>query len=103
MQDDLQDEPKLTPGNTAVSRWKSEVEALDNPSRYSGEYLDAETGYYYLRARYYDPQIQRFISEDSFAKSPSRDEHVYGYVEYNPVLCFLRGKNKNMVNSNESV
>jgi len=25
---------------------------------------DEETGFYYLRARYYDPNIQRFISED---------------------------------------
>ena len=31
-------------------------DALDtNPFRYCGEYLDFETGAYYLRARYYDP------------------------------------------------
>jgi RHS repeat-associated protein len=34
--------------------------------RYAGEYLDNETGLYYLRARYYDPSIGRFISEDSY-------------------------------------
>jgi RHS repeat-associated protein len=34
--------------------------------RYAGEYLDKETGLYYLRARYYDPYIGRFISEDSY-------------------------------------
>ena len=39
---------------------------VDNPFRYSGEYLDSETGNYYLRARYYDPSIQRFITEDSY-------------------------------------
>ena len=37
----------------------------DNPFRYCGEYLDAETGSYYLRARYYDPTIGRFTQEDT--------------------------------------
>ncbi|MCL2706550.1 MAG: RHS repeat-associated core domain-containing protein, partial [Dehalococcoidia bacterium] len=35
-----------------------------NPWRYCGEYYDSETGTYYLRARYYDPNIGRFISAD---------------------------------------
>jgi len=35
-----------------------------SPFRYTGESLDAETGLYYLRARYYDPTIGRFISKD---------------------------------------
>ena len=34
--------------------------------RYAGEFFDAETGLYYLRARYYAPYIGRFISEDSY-------------------------------------
>ena len=33
--------------------------------RYCGEYFDKETGTIYLRARYYDPRIGRFITEDS--------------------------------------
>lgn len=51
----------------SVSRvlWQQEIETIDNPFRYCGEYLDEETGNYYLRARYYDPSIGRFISEDS--------------------------------------
>ena len=41
-------------------------DALDtNPFRYCGEYLDAETGDYYLRARYYDPSIGRFTQQDT--------------------------------------
>ncbi|EPR11512.1 RHS repeat domain-containing protein [Ruminiclostridium papyrosolvens] len=36
-----------------------------NVFRYSGEYFDKETGTIYLRARYYDPGIGRFITEDS--------------------------------------
>ena len=82
---DVPEPLQLTPGKTTISLWRNEVENLDNPFRYAGEYLDQETGYYYLRARYYDPQIQRFISEDSYAKSPSWNEHIYAYAEYNPV------------------
>jgi len=35
-----------------------------NPFRYCGEYFDTETGNIYLRARYYAPNVGRFISED---------------------------------------
>ena len=42
------------------------IETVENAIRYAGEYLDAETGLYYLRARYYDPYIGRFITEDSY-------------------------------------
>jgi RHS repeat-associated protein len=35
-----------------------------NRFRYTGREWDSETGLYYYRARYYDPQIGRFISED---------------------------------------
>ena len=36
----------------------------NNPFRYRGYYYDAETGYYYLNARYYNPEWCRFISAD---------------------------------------
>ena len=35
-----------------------------NAFRYCGEYFDAETGTIYLRARYYQASIGRFISRD---------------------------------------
>ncbi len=47
-------------GNTLVEEGE-----INNPIRYSGEYLDEETGLIYLRARYYDPSVGRFISEDT--------------------------------------
>ena len=37
----------------------------ENPFRYCGEYFDVETGTYYLRARYYDPDIGRFTQQDT--------------------------------------
>ena len=37
---------------------------LENPFTYTGREYDVETGLYYYRARYYNPEIGRFISED---------------------------------------
>jgi len=55
--------------------------ADNNPYRYCGEYYDAESGYTYLRARYYDPAIGRFISED-----PAFDGfNWYTYCENDPI------------------
>ncbi|MEW6183371.1 MAG: RHS repeat-associated core domain-containing protein [Bacillota bacterium] len=82
---ELNNEPQLVPGKPFATLWRAEVEQLDNPFRYAGEYLDQETGYYYLKARYYDPQIQRFISADSLAKNPSWKQHAYAYCGYNPI------------------
>ena len=42
------------------------VERAENSIRYAGEYLDSETGLYYLRARYYDTYTCRFTTEDSY-------------------------------------
>ena len=36
-----------------------------NPIRYRGYYYDRETNLYYLISRYYDPEIGRFINNDS--------------------------------------
>ncbi|WP_334075560.1 RHS repeat-associated core domain-containing protein [Paenibacillus sp. A14] len=42
------------------------VEQYASSIRYAGEFYDAEVGLYYLRARYYDPYIGRFTSEDTY-------------------------------------
>jgi len=36
-----------------------------NPWRYCGEYFDTETNTIYLRARYYNPALGRFLAEDT--------------------------------------
>ena len=47
-----------------------------------GVYFDTETGNIYLRARYYDPSVGRFISED-----PAEDGfNWYVYAGNNPVM-----------------
>ncbi len=42
---------------------------IQNPFRYRGYVYDQETGLYYLQTRYYDPELGRFISADSFAST----------------------------------
>ena len=41
--------------------------AKANPIRYRGYYYDTDIGLYYLNARYYSPQLRRFISPDDTA------------------------------------
>ena len=76
-----------------------------NNIKYSGYFYDGETGLYYLNARYYDPETARFLQEDTYSGdiNDPLSLNLYTYSHNNPVLCFLRGNNKNMVNSNKSV
>jgi RHS repeat-associated protein len=59
-------------------------DTVDSRYLYTGRELDAETGLYYYRARYYDAQVGRFIGEDpiSFA---GRDNNLYRYVANSPL------------------
>ena len=49
----------------SVSGSLSSTVGAVNPFRYRGYYYDVETGWYYLNARYYDPNVGRFINADS--------------------------------------
>ena len=52
------------------------------PLGWAGEYRDTETGYTYLRARYYDPATAQFLTRDpleALTRSP------YGYAAGDPV------------------
>ena len=51
----------------------------------------AETGWYYLNARYYDPNVGRFLSPDNanlLLASPRAltDKNLYAYCDNNPVM-----------------
>ena len=63
----------------------------NNPYRFKGYYYDEETGMYYLKSRYYQPEICRFISADN--EDVLIDTHVdlanknlYLYCDNNPIL-----------------
>ncbi|WP_028594343.1 RHS repeat-associated core domain-containing protein [Paenibacillus assamensis] len=65
-----------------------EKETVPNILKYSGEYWDKTTGLQYLRARWYDPSMGRFISEDTYEgelTSPT-SLNLYTYVENNPLI-----------------
>ena len=57
---------------------------LENPFTYTGREYDVETGLYYYRARYYNPETGRFISEDPIGFRDG-DLNLYRYVGNNPV------------------
>jgi len=52
-----------------------------NPLRYRGYYYDAETEFYYLQSRYYDPVICRFVNADGYA-STGQGFHGYNMFAY---------------------
>lgn len=58
------------------------VSAVTNPLRFPGQYHDPETGLYYNLARYYDPQLGRYLQTD-----PVQDGlNYYLYACGNPRL-----------------
>lgn len=61
--------------------------AAINPVRYRGYYFDAETNWYYLETRYYNPEWYRFISPDCFfiAGDAITGSNMYAYCNNNPV------------------
>ncbi len=63
--------------------------AVHNPFKYKGYFYDEETGWYYLKSRYYDPSIGRFISPDdpSYLEPQSLNGlNLYAYCYNNPVM-----------------
>ena len=63
------------------------VETTGNAIRYTGEFYDEETGLYYLRARYYDPYLGRFTTEDSYWGESDNplSLNLYTYCENDPI------------------
>jgi RHS repeat-associated protein len=68
---------------SAFGQVQSSTGASPNRLKYTGREDDG-TGLYYYRARYYDPQIGRFVSEDPIGFA-SGDMSFYAYVGNNPV------------------
>jgi len=54
-----------------------------NPFRYTGREFDSETGLYYYRARYYDPNAGHFLSEDPIRLGGGIN--FYAYVDGSPI------------------
>ena len=55
---------------------------------FTGRDFDGATGLYYYRARFYDPQLGRFISEDPIGLTGGIN--AYAYVGNNPTAGLIR-------------
>ena len=76
-------------GNCTVASGTTDYTlARINPIRYRGYYFDADTGLYYLNARYYNPEWRRFISpDDTSYLDPETPNglNLYVYCNNDPV------------------
>ena len=81
----------ITDGNgNDVSNNPSHLANL-NPLRYRSYFYDAETGFYWLNTRYYDPSIGRFINADG-ALYYGIVCNLYSYCYNNPIeFCDCKG------------
>ena len=91
----LVDESGKTVVNYAYDSWGKllsitgslkDTVGIQNPFRYRGYYYDNETGMYYLKNRYYDPGLRRFISADKYVIGTGNIvPNLYIYCGNNPV------------------
>ena len=75
-------------GNCTILSGASNDLVNNNPIRYRGYYFDAESGVYFLNARYYNPQWRRFISPDStdyLDPESVNGLNLYAYCNNDPV------------------
>jgi RHS repeat-associated protein len=57
---------------------------VDTRYKFTGREFDGETGDYFYRSRYYDPEVGRFLGEDAIGFA-SGDANLYRYVENNSI------------------
>jgi RHS repeat-associated protein len=59
-----------------------------NPFRYRSYYYDTETGFYFLKTRYYDPELGRFMTIDDLSyldPESINGLNLYAYCGNNPI------------------
>lgn len=71
---------------TPFGKVANQEETISQPFKFVGQYgvMAEPNGFYYMRARYYDPKVGRFISED-----PEGFEggiNFYAYTSNNPII-----------------
>jgi len=68
-------------------RFTESATAFSLSRRYTSQVLDEDTGLYFYNARYYDPELARFIQADSIIPSLSNPQHLnrYSYTLNNPL------------------
>ena len=73
---------KATYSYDAYGNVTSSTGSVANPFLFAGQYKDAESGLYYLQARYYDPTTGQFLTRDLMVGSTRLP---YAYVLGNPL------------------
>jgi len=68
----------------AFGKMKQVQESFANSYAYTGREWDPDAGLYYYRARWYDPAVGRFPSEDPIGFAGG-EANVYRYVGNNPI------------------
>lgn len=73
---------KTSPGRSMRS-----TEQVFNRFTFTGQAWDASSGLYFYKARYYNPSVGRFLSQDTTKGSPWAPwtQNLYTYVGNNPV------------------
>ena len=58
-----------------------------NPFRFKGYYFDAETEFYYLNTRYYDPYVCRFLNADAYISTGQGPlgYNMFAYCQNDPI------------------
>jgi RHS repeat-associated protein len=97
----LTDSTKATTGTytqDAYGKETSHTGSATTPLRYAGQYRDAESGNYWMRARTYDPATGSFLTRDPIESTTGS---AYGYAGGSPVNAvdpsgLDKGGNKNV-------
>ena len=90
LQDHLGSTTALTNSNGAITEqtnydsFGNATNQLSTRFQYTGREYDETTGLYYYRARWYDAQVGRFISEDPIGFAGG-DVNLFGYVKNKPL------------------
>jgi RHS repeat-associated protein len=69
---------------TAFGKMKQVQAAVGNTYTYTGREWDADAGLYYYRARWYDPDVGRFLAKDPIGFAGG-DVVLYGYCMNDPI------------------
>ncbi|MBE6632775.1 MAG: RHS repeat protein [Ruminococcaceae bacterium] len=74
-------------GVSGNSAFETNLVELYNPFRYRGYFYDAETKYYYLQSRYYNPEWCRFLNADGYVSTGQGllSYNMFAYCNNDPI------------------
>ena len=74
---------------------EARLAAKVNPFKFKGYFFDNETGFYYLKSRYYSPELGRFISADDEIGQVGNTMgmNLFAYCKNNPINLSDEGGN----------